>query len=201
MLQAALHTHARIRRALHLVSEPVAAARIDRWLSTAAISVHRFDDVYRLCADLARGSLPPPDLICLGCDLLTDDELHIVRFLRRVWPAVPVLLYGSRTVRLPAAGPLRHLGGGEALARALRDPPDALLKRLGLPLGAPGAAAASPSSGRPQPSTAPAEQVDPRAGATPAASDTVPINGGAALRSLLTPEELASLLERPASGD
>lgn len=194
---------------MHLASEPVAGARVDDWLTAAGVTTCRFRCPYALCAALSTAAIGPPELVLIGSDLLEDAELAIIDYVRRRWPDVPLVLYGRRCGVRRLAGRALCLDSPAALRGALRGSPDDLLRSLAETHRSQARVVEVSGGPTPQVPAAPDESSGgPQAPAPPAASDTpqpsdeqAPITSPFPLRSLLSPEELAALLEGPPAED
>jgi len=188
-------------------------ARVDAWLTAAGVTTRRFDCPYDFCAALSTGAVRQPELVLIGTELLDDAELAIVEYVRRRWPDVPLVLYGRRCDAHWPLGRVLSLDSPAALLEILRGSPDDLLRRIderrraqarvvevvGRPArtvpAAPRPSAVAPSADARPPATS-----NPPSARQPADPEA-PITSSLPLRSLLSPEELAALLEGPSRGD
>ena len=195
---------------MHLCSEPVSAARVDAWLAGAQVACRRFDCPYAFCAALSRGELAPPQLVLVGTDLLDESELGVVTYVRQCWPEAAVVVYGRRCGP-GCGGPVLWLDSPAALYAALRQDPAVVAQsaRRSAAAGRVLEVSSRPQSEIARPDLPRAESARPQVAsprAEPADSETGteppdPIISGSGLRSVLTPEELAALLEGPPRED
>lgn len=67
---------------------------MDRWLRGGDFRVHRCEDVYSACVYLVTHPDSPPDLVVVGANWLTPDELAIMDYVEQTWPSAPLMVYG-----------------------------------------------------------------------------------------------------------
>lgn len=92
--------------ALHISTGDAALeSALQIWLERHGLAVVRFDDVYTAAVFVLRERAAPPSFALVGLDWLRPDEAQIVERIRRIWPRIPVILYGE-----PVAGaiPMRQ---------------------------------------------------------------------------------------------
>ncbi len=187
---------------------------ISAWLERHGVEVIACADAFEACALALTHSETTPDLTLVGVDWLAPDELAVIGYFRETWPGVTTVVYGSKPADTGfEAAPLTIVcRSAVAMRRILADTPDALLEKS---IGAPRAQTPPDDGWRPQPKTPPPVETHVRVGETPAiqtrdaeALDTKltprvvepEVEKATGQRppmsqAILTPEELAALLE------
>ena len=207
------------KRAIHLrTGDRATDGSIGAWLDRHGIDVVSCADPFEACTLALTQPKPAPSLALVGADSLTPDELSIVGYLRETWPHLAVVVYGSvpATAGLEEARSTVVCHSAGAVRRMLEDPPSDLLDRsrgslrlqaslgddwhpqpdgpaIGVPR--PDAMAGWLSHETSQPENHAGLTCD---GATEGArpvSDSASPEGAEAPCGILTPEELAALLE------
>ncbi len=130
---------------------------VDQWLDRQGFQTCEFTDPYMACAHLVRRIADIPDLVFVGADWLSPEELILVQYLRETWPSVGVVVYANGNVSgvcepAPPAAGLLFLGRtawlpGE-LARAVAGRPAGPAERAAV-----GAAARGECGGDRRPAT------------------------------------------------
>lgn len=191
---------------------------IAAWLRDHGVGVVSCADPFEACVAALTQSTPTPDLAFVGVDWLAHDETAIVGYLRQTWPELTIVLYGSGpalagfqgsplsvTCRTSAAlrrmleeSPAQFLAESQAARRSRatpRDawrPPPALAAPDDAPIDAPDPVAPHPTI-RTRDADLLAAELAPRFGGPRATPPTDPPTSSA--HEILTPEELAALLE------
>ncbi len=84
-----------MRNSIHICAgDRTAEASVDLWLERGGFRVVRFEDVYSACAYLVTNQDDPPDLVVVGANWLTEDELAIIGYVEQSWPGVAQAVYG-----------------------------------------------------------------------------------------------------------
>lgn len=121
------------RRAIHIrTGEPGAGQAVDNWLERHGVEQICCVDVLDACAFILKNSARVPDLAFVGMNRLTADDLAIVKYLRETWPAVAIVLYGEHAELDSYARAPRTLvcPSRAALDEILAAPPDNLLAKF-----------------------------------------------------------------------
>ncbi len=123
---------AEVRRAVHLRTGPRASVEtIDAWLREHGLEVAAFDDAYASCAYLLTCYEQIPDLVFVGSDWLSGDELAIVSYVRQTWPRAGIIIYGDSEMPASELVPLvLSCRGRTELGALLAAGPDELVRRL-----------------------------------------------------------------------
>ncbi len=198
-----------VRKAIHIrTGQRRAADALDDWLDSHNVALVPLNDVYEAAVLLLHKYDDIPDVALVGAEWLASDEFNIITYLRQTWPQVGIVVYGGTSgTPLFDMLPMTCTCRSDAeLQRIMADTPAALLARL---RGAADGAAPVPTSLSHRDATAPTIETDKPAardaapptdrvpgaptGATPHRED-VPVD--APPRAVLTPDELAALLER-----
>ncbi len=84
-----------MRNSIHICAgDRTAEASVDLWLERGGFRVLRFEDPYSACAYLVTNQDDPPDLVVVGANWLTEDELAIIAYVEQSWPGVAQVVYG-----------------------------------------------------------------------------------------------------------
>lgn len=84
-----------MRNSIHICAgDRTAEASVDLWLERGGFRVLRFEDPYSACAYLVTNQDDPPDLVVVGANWLTEDELAIIDYVEQSWPGVAQVVYG-----------------------------------------------------------------------------------------------------------
>lgn len=84
-----------MRNSIHICAgDRTAEASVDLWLERGGFRVLRFEDAYSACAYLVTNQEDPPDLVVVGANWLTRDELAIIGYVEQSWPGVAQVVYG-----------------------------------------------------------------------------------------------------------
>lgn len=95
-MQASGSTNEQQLRAFHVRSgEHGLAARIDRWLIANRLAISEAPDPYHACVELAENSAVQADLVFVGLDWLSDDELSLLGFVRDTWKNCVLVAYSD----------------------------------------------------------------------------------------------------------
>jgi hypothetical protein len=122
-----------VRSAIHVRTGTRASTdAIDAWLSQHQVAVVPFDDVYAACAHLLKNFAQIPDLVFVGTDWLSRDELGIVPYVRQTWSRTGIVVYGEAAETPPFDWlPLVLMCRGKAaLDAVLAAPPASVVRRL-----------------------------------------------------------------------
>ena len=204
------------RRTIHIRAGGAGAGQaVDNWLERHGVERVCCADALDACAFILKNSAHVPDLAFVGVDRLTADDLAIIKYLRETWPAIGIVLYGEHAELDPHTRATRTLvcPSRAALDEILAASPDRLLAQFWrLPsstesdteaddrfIGRSARPAATPHT------SDDSDQADAKGPATVSeplkppgdndASRSHPPPPSPAPRSMLTPEELAILLE------
>jgi hypothetical protein len=106
---------------------------IDAWLTQHRVEVTPLDDVYAACVHLLKCYEHIPDLVFVGADWLSRDELSIVSYVRQTWSRSGIVVYGDNSeIPLFDFLPLVLTCRGGAATRALLGgTPADLVRRFG----------------------------------------------------------------------
>lgn len=110
-VQASGSTNEHQFRAIHVrCGEDGLAARVDRWLSANQVVTSDASDPYHACVALAEKSAVEADLVFVGLDWLTDDELSLLNFVRDTWKNCVVVAYSDdRSRQILLRDPLTYV--------------------------------------------------------------------------------------------
>jgi hypothetical protein len=105
---------------------------VDQWLDRQGFQTCEFTDPYMACAHLVRRIADIPDLVFVGADWLSPEELILVQYLRETWPSVGVVVYANGNVSgVCEPAPLRLVCCSSAALRGcLENSPEQLLDAL-----------------------------------------------------------------------
>jgi len=200
-----------VRQALHIrTGQRAAVEMLDAWLADHAVAVVPISDVYAACAHLLQRYEQVAELVLLGADWLAKGELSILRYVRETWPRAAVVVYGTaRDLAACELAPLTLVCQGSAeLERLVAQTPEAIVRRIHgepVPLCVAASEAARPASSvetdtaeteAPEEAGDETDLVDYSALAAGGEMEETTAAGADLPRSLLTPEELAALLDR-----
>lgn len=192
---------------------------VDAWVASQSVECVRLGDAFDACTYALTHFEAAPALAFVGCDALPADERQVIRYLRQIWPALAIIVYGSDVANAWSSDPLLVTAGtrsslGALLARSAAElvahvrRAQASNPRRAAPLSAPVRAPESRTPVRPREEE---EQEDLQVAASPAAESvwleapparasggpppilSVPPMEPASVS--LTAEELAALLE------
>lgn len=188
----------RVSRAIHIrTGSREAADAIDAWLNRHDVATLSLTNVYDACVYLLRKYDMIADLAFVGTDWLAAEDFAILDYLRQTWPRVGIVVYGctANTPRVDVLPLMRALPAGDLTRQLSENTPTEMLARLyarATPLGEPPPAREKPAqTAIPTPRPA-APRVDTP---PPAVQRAEPPDDD--LRTILTAEELAELLDRP----
>jgi hypothetical protein len=123
-----------VRSAIHVRTGPSARVEaLDAWLARHQVEVTPFDDVYAACVHLLKHYEHIPDLVFVGADWLSRDELSIVSYVRQTWSRSGIIVYSDHPETplfdfLPFVLTCR---GDAAIRELLAATPADLVRRLG----------------------------------------------------------------------
>jgi hypothetical protein len=127
-----------VRRALHIrTGQRAAADALDAWLVQHQVESVPFGDVYEACVHLLQNYERVPDVVLVGADWLSDDELNIVRYVRQTWSGAAIIIYGSApdTPRVDVLPLVLTCRGERGLRTLLDGTPAELVRRLAESVG------------------------------------------------------------------
>ena len=122
-----------VRSAIHIrTGQRAAAESLDAWLAQHQVESVPFGDVYEACVHLLQNYAHVPDLVLVGADWLSDDELNIVRYVRQTWSGAAIVVYGSApdTPRVDILPLVLTCHGERGLRTLLSGTPAELVRRL-----------------------------------------------------------------------
>lgn len=123
-----------VRSAIHVrTGQRASVEAIDAWLARHHVDTTPLDDVYGACVHLLKQYEQIPDLVLVGSDWLSRDELTLVSYVRHTWPRSGIVVYGD-TTPMPSFDflPLVLIcHGAAALRELLAASPADLVQRLG----------------------------------------------------------------------
>jgi hypothetical protein len=127
-----------VRSALHIrTGQRAAADALDAWLAQYQVESVPFGDVYEACVHLLQNYAHVPDLVLVGADWLSDNEVNIVRYVRQTWSAAAIVVYGSApdTPRVDVLPLVMTCRGERGLRTLLGGTPAELVRRLAESVG------------------------------------------------------------------
>ncbi len=174
-----------VHTAIHVrTGHGVHAQHVDAWLARHAVAVTAHDDAYAACVHLLTHYAQIPEFALVGADWLAPDEYELVAFIRHTWPRTVIVLYGDAPESAGfATWPLvRTCVGSAGVDRLCAESPAQLVALACVQLP-------RPATGKPRR----AHLTNPALGLSTPAAWLAPAPWPP--RTLLTPEELASLTD------
>jgi hypothetical protein len=184
-----------VSSAIHIrTGQRALADTLDQWLARHDVTTRGFDDVYAACVHLLQQYEQIPDLALVGTDWLAPDELSIIAYVRQTWPRTGVVVYGGQreTPRIDLWPLTRAVQGEAGLQKLTGRTPSEIFTELCAempPLATRGGESETPARPTREVVAASGER---EARELEAPRPSVP---AAPPRAILTPEELAVLLE------
>lgn len=82
--------------AVHVCTgERALAARVEAWLAANGVVVQCVDNAFETCVLLSRKLGDPPNLVIVGLDWLSDDELALLSYIRDTWTNAVLVAYAD----------------------------------------------------------------------------------------------------------